>query len=51
MLKGDAVQSLTMLFLQMWNVTERKPEHYRRYLTKPAGKLRRELGFVMPYGL
>ena len=50
MLKGDAVQSLTMLFLQMWNVTERKPEHYGRYLTKPAGELRRELGFVMPYG-
>ena len=50
MLEGDAVQSLTMLFLQMWNVTERKPEHYGRYLTKPAGKLRRELGFVMPYG-
>lgn len=50
MLEGDAVQSLTMLFLQMWNVTERKPEHYKRYLTKPAGELRRELGFVMPYG-
>ncbi|MFG6364581.1 phospholipase D-like domain-containing protein, partial [Schaedlerella sp.] len=50
MLEGDAVQSLTMLFLQMWNVTERKPEHYGRYLTKPAGELRRELGFVMPYG-
>ena len=24
MLRGDAVQSLTMIFLQMWNVDERK---------------------------
>ncbi len=50
MLEGDAVQSLTMLFLQMWNATERKPEYYGRYLTKPCKELRRELGFVMPYG-
>lgn len=50
MLEGDAVQSLTMLFLQMWNVTERKQESYGRYLTKPAKELHRELGFVMPYG-
>lgn len=50
MLEGDAVQSLTMLFLQMWNATERRPEHYGRYLTKPGKELHRELGFVMPYG-
>ena len=30
MFKGDAVQSLTMMFLQMWNVAELdKPEDYR----------------------
>ena len=50
MLEGDAVQSLTMLFLQMWNVTERKPESYGRYLTEPFKGVRRELGFVIPYG-
>lgn len=50
MLEGDAVQSLTMLFLQMWNVTERRPESYSRYLTVPSKGLRRELGFVVPYG-
>ena len=33
MLKGDAVQSLTMIFLQMWDADERKAENYKRYLT------------------
>lgn len=33
MLKGDAVQGLTMMFLQMWNVTEKEPE-YGKYLQK-----------------
>ena len=48
MLKGVAVQGLTMMFLQMWNVTEKKPE-YEKYLQRvqesPQAK-----GFVMPYG-
>lgn len=50
MLQGDAVQSLTMLFLQMWNVTETKPEAFERYTTKMSEELKRELGFVIPYG-
>lgn len=49
MLKGDAVQSLTMMFLQMWNVEERGSENYRRYLTPKSRVLRRELGYVIPY--
>ncbi|MCF2555106.1 cardiolipin synthase [Faecalicatena contorta] len=49
MLKGDAVQSLTMMFLQMWNVDERRPENYKRYLTPKCPVLRRELGYVIPY--
>lgn len=49
MLKGDGVQSLTMMFLQMWNVEERKPETYRKYLTPRRKELRRELGYVIPY--
>lgn len=53
MLKGDAVTSFTMMFLQMWGVTEPVKEDYARYLKPadyqyPAG-LDRE-GFVMPYG-
>lgn len=50
MLKGDAVQSLTMLFLQMWNVDQKEEEHYTRYLTPRRQGLRRELGYVLPYG-
>ncbi|MEZ3486235.1 MAG: cardiolipin synthase [Lachnospiraceae bacterium] len=49
MLKGDAVQSLTMIFLQMWNVEERRPEAYRRYLTAKREGLQRGLGYVIPY--
>lgn len=49
MLKGDAVQSFTMIFLQMWNVEERRPEHYKKYLTKRWSGLRRGLGYVIPY--
>ena len=32
MLKGDAVKSFTMMFLQNWNITERGQESYERYL-------------------
>ena len=49
MLRGDAVQSLTMMFLQMWNVDEKEPENYERYLTKKKEGLRRELGYIIPY--
>ena len=49
MLKGDAVQSLTMMFLQMWNVEEKRPENYVDYLTPRTKGLRRELGYVIPY--
>lgn len=50
MLEGDAVQSLTILFLQMWNVTELKAEQYENYLTPMSEELHRELGFLIPYG-
>ena len=50
MLKGDAVQSMTMLFLQMWNVTETQPEDYKAYLTKMKSKVLKDSGFVIPYG-
>ena len=49
MLQGDAVQSLTMMFLQMWNATELLPEKYESYLTDMSTELKRELGFVIPY--
>lgn len=50
MLEGEAVQNLTMLFLQMWDVTKRKPENYTKYLTPKSLEFKRELGYVLPYG-
>lgn len=50
MLKGDAVRSFTMMFLQMWNITEKEPEQYEKYLIPAGLKFKKELGFVMPYG-
>ena len=49
MLRGDAVQSLTMIFLQMWNVDERGVDTYARYQTPKRGGLYREMGYVIPY--
>ncbi|MBQ9091944.1 MAG: cardiolipin synthase, partial [Anaerotignum sp.] len=48
MLEGDAVQGLTMMFLQMWNVSEKVVE-YGKYLKMEARDLQAK-GFVMPYG-
>ena len=49
MLKGDAVQSLTMIFMEMWNADEKRPENYARYCTPKREGVRRELGYVIPY--
>ncbi len=50
MLKGDAVRSFTMMFLQMWNVDVRRPESYERYLLPLAKETKQEQGFVCAYG-
>lgn len=34
MLEGDAVQGLTLMFLQMWNVDGKTAEDYAKYLQK-----------------
>lgn len=49
MLEGEAVQSFTLMFLQMWNVSEKREESYERYLTQKTDVKKRELGFVIPY--
>ena len=49
MIKGDAVQSLTMLFLQMWNVTE-KCEDFGKYLQKENCGIQDDSGFILPFG-
>ena len=48
MLKGDAARSFTLLFLQMWNVTERLQD-FSPCLEKPTAPPR-STGFVIPYG-
>ncbi len=53
MLKGDAVTSFTMMFLQMWNISEKEPEDYGKYLRDPEYFYPPELnmeGYVIPYG-
>lgn len=58
MIKGDAVKSFTMMFLQMWdtwNVTECKSYEYEKYVCKQMPQTAKQLqmregGFVMPYG-
>ncbi len=46
MLKGDAVNSFTLMFLQMWNADELQPE-WDKFL-QPDIKAEHD-GFVMPY--
>jgi len=47
MLRGEAVQSFTLMFLQMWNLTA--PETDFSPLSLPAASVPAE-GYVMPYG-
>lgn len=49
MLEGEAVQNFTMMFLQMWNISERRMENYEKYITPKSDEMRRELGYVLPY--
>jgi cardiolipin synthase len=48
MVKGDAVQSFTMMFLQMWNYNERE-RIFTPYLALPEHPQKTE-GYVIPYG-
>lgn len=49
MLKGDAVKSFTLLFLQMWNTTE-KERIYAPYLEDTGFVPENPSGYVIPYG-
>jgi len=53
MLKGKAVTSFTMMFLQMWNIGSSEPELYQNYLCDPdyfhSPRLNMD-GYVMPFG-
>ena len=49
MLRGDAVDSLTLMFLQMWNIMEKTPQ-YSEYLSLGKAGVPSGSGFVMPFG-
>ena len=46
MLKGEAVRSFTLMFLQMWNISEKEPEWDKWLAPVDTEKCS---GFVMPY--
>ena len=48
MLKGEAVKSFTLMFLQMWNIDEEKPEFDPWLKADPAAPAVSD-GYVIPY--
>ena len=53
MVKGEAVNSFTLMFLQMWNINERTRENYGRYMynsNMPEDSTMRNGGYIAPYG-
>lgn len=49
MLRGEAVRTFTLMFLQMWNVGESSPQ-WDEWLSAPYGAERKDSGFVLPFG-
>lgn len=49
MLRGEAVKSFTLMFLQMWNVDEKNPDFYK-YINVPTIPVKEAKGYVIPYG-
>lgn len=47
-MKGKAVRSLTVMFLEMWNSIKKTDEDYDRFLPEPDVPVESE-GFVQPY--
>ena len=53
MVKGEAVNSFTLMFLQMWNIDEEHRENYGRYLRSSDMVVEpgmRNGGYIAPYG-
>ena len=48
--EGEAVTSFTLMFLQMWNVSEKGNEDYLKYIRKDYHLLTQAEGWIMPYG-
>lgn len=50
MIKGNAVKSLTLMFLQLWALQNGKCDDFSYYIDVDAGEFEGEEGFVQPYG-
>jgi len=50
MLKGEAVKSFTLMFLQLWNLSEKQPEDFLRYIDLDYSEKAPGNGYVMGYG-
>ena len=50
MLKGDAAKSFTLMFLQMWNVSEKTIGNFDRYLDVDIPVCYNNGGYVLGYG-
>ena len=48
MLKGDAVKSFTLMFLQNWNITEKEHDNFSDYILNEQ-PLCEKSGYVIPY--
>lgn len=53
MVKGESVNSFTLMFLQMWNIDNKAKENFGRYMytgnMTPDGTMRNG-GYIVPYG-
>ena len=49
LLRGEAVRSFTLLFLQMWNLGEKTAE-YQPWISMPGATVPRAPGYVIPFG-
>ena len=49
MMKGEAVRSFTLMFLQMWGIDEKESD-YGKYLSLPVQPAESAGGYVIPYG-
>lgn len=50
MLKGDAVERFTFMFLEMWNESERQVDTYEKYVLPPELSVPGD-GFAIPYSV
>ena len=48
-IEGDAVYSMTLMFLSLWNITHRENEDYSKYRVEISEDRAYENGYVIPY--